>query len=543
MYILGISGGFRVGNMDGAACLIKDNQIIAACEEERFVRIKHAPGLIPLEATKYCLKEAKIGIADIDILVFSGATYADMEHKLKRFFEFKLGFCPRIYFVEHHIAHASSAFFVSGFENANILTMDLSGDGISTLMAYGEERKITKIKEFPRLNSLGAYYNIITQYLGFNRNNDEYKVMGLASYGKPVHNLEWLLKKTVDGYLFNEKAIVELESGQPFPSFQEPLYNKKLLEIFSRPRIPGTVITKYHMDFAASGQNLLEKVICHLAELLYKKTGNRNLCIAGGVGLNCVANAKLRQLSFIDNVFITPAASDAGLAMGSALKTAVDNGFRFGLLKHTYLGPVYSNEEIENTLKHIKCDYKRYSDIAKFVAQKISQGFIVGWFQGRMEYGPRALGSRSILADPRSKNMKDKINYAVKFRESFRPFAPSVLADKVSDYFVNALDSPFMTLNFDVVNKKREEIPAVVHVDGTSRVQTVNKDTDPLYYHLIKEFYRITGIPVILNTSFNVREEPIVCTPYQAVATFYGSGLDYLAIGDFILKKARLKHV
>ncbi len=537
MNILGISGGFRIGNMDSAACLITDNQIIAAAEEERFVRIKHAPGLIPLEAIKYCLKEGNIKITDIDALVFSGATYTDIEHKLKRYFKFKLGFCPKLYFVEHHLAHAASAFFVSGFENSAILTMDLSGDGVSTLMAYGNGDKITKIKELNRPNSLGAFYNILTQYLGFNRNNDEYKVMGLASYGKPVYNLEWLLKKTAEGYLFNEKAIVKLKPGQSFPSFQEPLYSEDFLKRFPHPRLPGTDITKYHMDFAASGQKLLEKIICHLAELLYKTTGSRNLCIAGGVGLNCVANAALRKLSFIDNIFINPAASDAGLAMGSALKISLDNGFRFGRLRHVYWGPGYPDKEIEKTLNHIKCRYRRCADIPKFIAKKISQGFIVGWFQGRMEYGPRALGTRSILADPRSKNMKDKINHLVKFRESFRPFAPSVLKKQASAYFIDAIESPFMTLNFDVIKKKQKEIPAVIHIDGTSRVQTVAKEDNPLYYRLIKEFYSITGVPVILNTSFNVREEPIVCTPYQAVAAFYGSGLDYLAIGNFVLKK------
>ena len=230
MYILGISGGFRAGNMDGAACLVRDNRIIAAAEEERFIRHKHAAGLIPLHASKYCLQEAGISIKNVDALVFAGATYTDIKSKLKRYFTFKLGFCPKVYLVEHHLAHAASAFFVSGFDRANILTMDLSGDGIATLLAFGSQRKITKIKEFTRQNSLGAYYNIITQYLGFNRNNDEYKVMGLAAYGKPVFNLSWLLKKTDEGYTFNQEAMVELKTGNPFPSMQEPVYSKKLLK-------------------------------------------------------------------------------------------------------------------------------------------------------------------------------------------------------------------------------------------------------------------------------------------------------------------------
>jgi len=539
MYILGISGGFRIGNMDAAACLIRDNCIIAAAEEERFIRVKHAPGVIPLNAIRYCLSKAGISIRDVDCLAFAGSTYPVIKERLKRYFIFKLGYCPNIFLVEHHIAHASSAFFVSGFDNACILSMDLSGDGTSTLMAHGQGSKIIKLREFKRPNSLGAYYNIITQYLGFNRNNDEYKVMGLSSYGKPTIDLSWLIKKTPIGYAFNKEAMVKLPAHQPFPSFQEPLYSKKFINRFRYPRLPGSDITKYHMDFAASAQKQLEDVICHLAKLLYQMTECRNICIAGGVGLNCVANAKLRSLPFIDNIFVQPASSDAGLAMGAALKIAVNNRFKFSRLEHVYYGPGYSNREIERILKMTKCSYKFCDDISSFVAKKLSQGYIVGWFQDRMEYGPRALGARSILADPRLKNMKKKINSLVKFRESFRPFAPSILAEYARDYFIDCINSPFMTLNFSCIKEKCHKIPAVVHVDGTSRIQTVTRDANTKYYDLIKEFYNITSIPVILNTSFNVWDEPIVCTPYKAISVFYATGLDFLAIGDFILQKGR----
>jgi len=537
MYFLGISGGFRPGNRDGAACLVRDGRIIAAAEEERFTRIKHSPGCIPLNAIRYCISEAGISFSQIDEVVFAGATYKDIKNKLNRFFVFNFGTGPKIKLVEHHIAHAASAFFVSGFESSNILTMDLSGDGISTLMAYGKGRGITKLKEFPRSNSLGAFYNIITQYLGFRRNTDEYKVMGLASYGKPSLDLSWLLKASSDGYVFNKSAIVKVRAGESFPSVQEPMYSGYFLNKLKRPRKSGTLINKYHMDLAESAQKKLESVICRLAEQTYVKTKNRNFCIAGGVGLNCVANAKLKELPFVDNVFVQPASNDAGLAMGCALKAAADKGFKFKRLRHVYYGPGYSNRQIENTLKHVKSSYRRCANLPGFVAKKLSEGNIIGWFQGRMEYGPRALGARSILADPRSKGMKDRVNHTVKFRESFRPFAPSILVEHANEYFVNCENAPFMTINFTARRDKRNKIPAVVHVDGTSRVQTVSRKNSVRYYDMIKEFYRITSIPIVLNTSFNVREEPVVCTPYQAIATFYESGLDYLAIGDFILKK------
>lgn len=540
MYILGISGGFRVGNRDCAACLINDNQIIAAAEEERFVRIKHAPGLIPLNAIRYCLKAGKIDISEVDLLVYAGASYNEVKEKLNKCLEFNLGFSPPIELVEHHVAHAASAFFVSGFKESNIITMDLSGDSVATLLAFGKGNNISKIKEFKRPNSIGAFYNIITQYLGFIRQSDEYKVMGLSSYGKPRYDLSWLIDKTEEGYLFNTKYMVNIE-GHPFPSVQEPLYNEAFLRRLKTPRESFEKITSYHQDIAASAQRKLEEIALHLLELVHRETGSKNLCIAGGVGLNCVMNNKLLHSPLVENIFIQPAASDAGLALGCCLKIASQRGKKFDKMSHAYYGPEYSDNEIENAIKISKVPYTYHRDISGFVAKILSKGAIVGWFQGRMEYGPRALGARSILGDPRRKNMKDRINHLVKFRESFRPFAPSVLAEYASDYFVNTFDAPFMTLNFDVIKEKQKKIPAVVHVDGTSRVQTVTKQDNPRYYALIREFYNLTGVPLVLNTSFNVREEPIVCTPFQAVATFYESGLDYLAIGDFILEKKRKK--
>lgn len=537
-YILGISGGFRPGNRDGAACLVKDDEIVAAAEEERFARIKHAPGLIPLNAIKYCLKEANIDISLVDLLLYAGISHSDMKDRLKRCLEFNLGFSPPIDLVEHHIAHAASSFFASGFEKSNIITMDLSGDSVSTLLAFGDGNEITKVKEFNRPNSIGAFYNIITQYLGFTRQSDEYKVMGLSSYGKPYSDLSWLIDTTADGYSFNTQSIVNVD-GKPFPSVQEPLYSEEFLKQFKSPRKADEKITAYHKDIAASAQKKLEDIVLYLLELLYKETGNKNLCIAGGVGLNCVMNSRLLNSPWVENIFIQPASGDAGLALGACLQIALQAGKKIKRMTHPYYGPHYSNEDIEKILKIVKAPYYYHDDIPGFVAKKLSEGAIVGWFQGRMEYGPRALGSRSILADPRRKDMKDKVNMAIKFRESFRPFAPTILSEYGSEYFENFIDSPFMTLNFKAKKEKSHLIPAVVHVDGTSRVQSINRDTNPRYYAMIHEFYRITSIPLVLNTSFNIRNQPIVCNPQDAISTFFGTGMDYLAIGDFIVEKKR----
>jgi len=537
-YILGISGGFRPGNRDGAACLIKDSEIVAAAEEERFVRIKHAPGLIPLNAIKYCLKEANIDITSIDLLLYAGISHSDMKDRLKRCLEFNLGFSPPIELVEHHIAHAASSFFASGFEKSNIITMDLSGDSISTLLAFGDGNKITKIKEFKRPNSIGAFYNVITQYLGFTRQSDEYKVMGLSSYGKPSHDLSWLINKTGDGYSFNTQSIVNVD-GKPFPSVQEPLYSEEFLKRFKNPRKADEKITPYHQDIAASAQERLEDIVLHLLELLHRETGSKNLSIAGGVGLNCVMNSRLLRSPWVENIFIQPASGDAGLALGACLQIASQAGKKFKGMTLAYYGPKYSNEEIEKILKITKVSYYYHEDVSGFVAERLSKGAIVGWFQGRMEYGPRALGSRSILADPRQKDMKDKVNMAIKFRESFRPFAPTILSEFGAEYFEDFIDSPFMTLNFKARKEKSHLIPAVVHVDGTSRVQSINRDINPRYYDMIHKFYQITSIPLILNTSFNIRNQPIVCTPQDAISTFFGTGMDYLAIGDFIVEKKK----
>ncbi|MFQ6134344.1 MAG: carbamoyltransferase [Nitrososphaerales archaeon] len=517
--------------------------MLAAVEEERFTRNKHAPGMMPENGIRYCLKEAGILIQDVDCVVFPGATYENFTEILAGFFKFRFKHSPPIRLVDHHFAHASSAFYVSGFDEAMVLTLDLSGDNRSTTLSYGVDGKITEITDFRKPNSLGLFYSIITEYLGFQYDNDEYKVMGLSAYGKPTYDLSWFLQSNGEtgSYTFNsEYASESIRPGKSHPSRQLKLGNDKLWERLGQPRRKDEPITRHHEEMAASAQRHLEKVAVDLVTWLHRKTGSRNLCIAGGVGLNCVMNQRLRALPFIDQVFIQPAASDAGLALGGALAVAVENGLRFSKMVHTLYGALYSDEEIESEISKFKLPHKHCDDVAKMAAQAVSEGKIVGWFQGRMEYGPRALGARSILADPRDASMKDKVNELVKFREEFRPFAPAILVEFVDEYFVDGCESPFMILTFDVREDKKLVIPAVVHVDDTARVQTVDKKTNPLFHRLIQEFYKTTGVPVVLNTSFNIRGQPIVLNPQQAISTFYGTGMDCLAIGNYFLTKGAL---
>jgi len=540
MNILGISGGIRQGNQDGAAALLVDGELVAAVEEERLTRIKHAPGLLPEKAVKFCLKRAGLRIEDVDLLVFAGATYVNFEETLSRFFTAQLGHCPPVRLVDHHTAHAASAYYASGFSEAMVLTADLSGDRASTKLFHGKGRELQEKRVWWKPNSLGIYYSILTQVLGFRRDSDEYKVMGLSSYGKDEVDLSWLLRPTPDGgYEFATEYIRKLPATEPNPSKQEPFYSQALVERLGPARLPDGPVTRLHENLAASGQALLNRVACHLVTEFHATVGARRLCVAGGVGLNCVMNQHLLALDCVDEIFVQPAASDAGLSLGAAYLAAIEEGERLGPFVSAYLGPEFGNAEIEDTLRMLGARYGKVDDPAVEAARRAAEGRIVGWFQGRMEFGPRALGSRSIVADPRKAEMKDLVNERIKFRESFRPFAPSALAERAGEFFVGCDgNAPYMTITFDVVEKKKREIPAVTHVDGTARVQTVARDVDPLYYALIRRFGEITGTPVVLNTSFNVKGDAIVNTPVQAVSTFAGSGMDDLVIGNFVLSKS-----
>jgi carbamoyltransferase len=389
-----------------------------------------------------------------------------------------------------------------------------------------------------RPNSLGLFYSILTQLLGFQRDNDEYKVMGLASYGKKEVDLSWLLSYGGGEYRFHhEDFMVPMGPMQPFPSKQEGIYADRLVERLGKARLKEETLEQRHMDLAYSAQKTLERAVTDLVTWLHKETGSRNLCIAGGVGLNCVMNQRLLALPFVDRIYVQPAASDAGTAIGAALEVVAEHGFQPEVMDHVYTGPSFSDEEIQRALDSYKVPYRREQDICRFAAEKLAQGSIVSWFQGAMEFGPRALGNRSILADPRDPAMKDRINATIKFREDFRPFAPAVLEEKVGEYFLDGVASPFMTLTFDVREEKRSQIASITHVDGTARIQTVSARTNPLFHRLISEFGRITGIPMLINTSFNVKGQPIVCTPRDAVSTFYMTGMDYLVLGNHVLAK------
>ena len=562
MYILGI-GGYT---LDAAASLVKDGELIAVVEEERFTRRKHESGM-PYKAINYCLKKANITLKDIDHIGFS---YKPRLRILKRipYRLLKIPIAPfysigyivdeiystgkylselkqlkqkseaRIHFVEHHLAHAASAFFVSPFEEAAILTVDYMGEWTSTLMGKGAGNRIEKIKEIKFPHSLGILYAAVTKYLGFRHGNDEYKVMGLASYGKPeyIDVFKDMVKLLPDGeYRMNSDYFTYWSKA----GSREGFMSKKFIDACGPIRIKGQEIEERHMNIAASLQKILEDTILHIADYLHKKTGIKNLCVAGGVGLNCSMNYRLLQDSPFETVFVQPAAHDAGTSLGSAYyiyNTILDKNRNF-TLDHAYWGPEFSNEEIKADLDLDKLKYTHHQDIAKKCAELINDGKVIGWFQGRAEWGPRALGNRSILANATRDDMQDIVNKYVKHREDFRPFAPAVLKESAKDYFDFDQESPFMLFICNVKQEKRKLIPAVTHTDGTARIQTVDRRHNKLFFDVIKEFGEISGIPIVLNTSFNVAGEPIVTTPREAIRCFFSTGIDCLIMGNYLLEK------
>ena len=590
--ILGISAFYH----DSAAAIIVDGNIVAAAQEERFSRKKHDPRY-PFNAVKYVLEESNLKLNEIDHIVFFEKPFLKFERLLETYMAFApKGFksfslsmpiwlreklfqkkflfdklklhdenfndIGKLKFSEHHYSHAASAFFPSPFKEAVVLTLDGVGEWATTTVAIGKKNKLEIIKEIHFPHSLGLLYSAFTYYTGFKVNSGEYKLMGLAPYGKPIFKkliLEKLLDIKEDGSFKLDMKYFNYATGLT-------MTNNKFSKLFGQPvrDAKKDLLTQFHMDIAASIQSVTEEIVLRMTKNISSKYKIYNLCLAGGVALNCVANGKILNEKIFKNIWIQPAAGDAGGSLGAALAywyhelEKPREEFQ-DKMKGSYLGPKFENEIIEQKLKSLNANYKKYrrEEMISLTAKELSNEKTVGWFQGRMEFGPRALGGRSILADPRSEKMQKQLNLKIKFRESFRPFAPSVLREDVNDWFELNDDSPYMLLvsevkknkqikmkaedeklfGIDKLNIKRSSIPAITHVDYSARIQTVHKETNPRYYDLINEFKKNTNCPVLVNTSFNVRGEPIVCSVEDAFNCFMGTNLDILVVEDFVLFK------
>jgi carbamoyltransferase len=592
MRILGISAFYH----DSAAALVEDGHIVAAAQEERFTRKKHDPSF-PMHAIGYCLEATGARLSEIDHVAFYDKPFLKFERlletyialapagfrsfqmaiplwlkeklfqksllrkKLKEFDEEFDG--ARLLFTEHHLSHAASAFYPSPFDKAVVLTMDGVGEWATTSAALGEGNRLEIFQEIHFPHSLGLLYSAVTYYTGFKVNSGEYKVMGLAPYGQPKYAqliLDHLIDLKPDGSFRLDLSYFDYCTGLT-------MTNERFAKLFGQPvRTPDQLLTPFHMDVAASIQAVLEEAVLRLTRSLAGKTGMRNLCLAGGVALNCVANGKVLRDGKFDHIWIQPAAGDAGGAVGAALaafhqfKGAPRSVAAGDAMSGALLGPEFSQDQIERRLTAVGARFSVLDkqEMIQATAKALSDQLAVGWFQGRMEFGPRSLGARSILGDPRSPAMQKNLNLKVKYRESFRPFAPAVLREDVSDWFELNSDSPYMLVVADVrddkrramsaeqqalfgidkLNVSRSEIPAVTHVDYSARVQTVSADTNPLFHRLLREFKALSGCPVLVNTSFNVRGEPIVCTPEDAFRCFMGNELDVLVVGNCVLRKS-----
>ena len=556
-----ITLGYNYSQMhDSSACIVRDGELLYAVAEERISRVKHDSGF-PHNAIRACMEFAKVRPDQLDFVCqgwpaprrmfasdlkcfISGqfpATYmsvlnstllfASMAHQNGGFNRFKHHFGEtraKMRFVDHHLAHAISAYSYSGMDKAAVVVMDGRGAWEASSIWYGHDGYLDHVLTIPWPNSLGLFYAQFTEYLGFVPNSDEWKVMGLAPYGHPGVNLSEFISLKGDSYEVNAPLLLERVNG-----------TSAIAKRLGPQRTPESEIDESFKNVAFAVQDACELAMIALVKLALQKTNCRNLCMAGGVALNSKANGKIEASGMIDKIFVQPAASDDGVALGAVLAPYLDNGGRLPMkpMRHAYLGPEFSDAEIEKALRTYKLRATKLDNVAATTAQMLADGKIIGWFQGRMEFGPRALGGRSILADPRDPEMNAKVNNAVKFREWWRPFAPSMLKEVAGEYIEHACDSPFMILTSPVRPEKRDIIPSVTHVDGSARPQTVEKDVNPLYWNLINEFGKRTGVPVVMNTSFNLRGEAIVNTPTDAVRTFFSSGMDALVIGSYMVEK------
>jgi carbamoyltransferase len=538
MIILGINGGIRMGYQDVAAAIVKDGYVIAAVEEERCNRIKHSPGKIPYLSVAQVLELASITIHEVDYIATHGSTWGDAYNQvLKEYFNRYFGYCPEIVKVHHHVAHAASAYYASGFDEAMVLTLDASGDGIAMQKAIGKGRELVVKEQIPRTNSLGIFYAMMTQFCGFTRDEDEYKLMGLAPYGNPnQYDLSPIIDIHSKGYTFHNQYIKSLEVGQPQPTKQEAIFTNQLTNLLGPSRIPGTPITEKYKDLAAATQQKLTEAVIAIVQDFQKSTGLRKLCLAGGVALNCAANQFLMELDGINDLYIQPAAGDSGIALGAAYWVAKEMGDTPKPMQDVYLGKAQSNDEIKKMLLLSGINFTKSNEPHEEAARLVADNKVVGWFQNRMEFGPRALGNRSILANPLALDMKQRINAKIKFRESFRPFCPSVVEEDFNLFFKGKLAvSPYMTINFEVKNP--ESLPSSTHVDATARVQSVNAHQNPLFYQYLQALKNEIGVGISINTSFNRNNEPIVASVIDAISAYYGSGMDALVIGNYVLRK------
>ncbi|MBI1759381.1 MAG: carbamoyltransferase [Actinobacteria bacterium] len=535
MYVLGIHGNLGRSERDPAAVLVRGGEIVAAAEEERFVRYKHAVGLMPDHAIGYCLREAGISMRDVDHVAFPRATWADFDPRFAAYLWYTFGHAPPVTYVEHHLAHAASAYLASGFDSALVVTADQAGDGTSCAVFRGDGTTLTPVEAVPFPHSLGLFAAFMTQYLGFRSNHDEYKVMGLAPHGIPRPDLSHLLFSDATGLPRFEEALLHPEVLRRHPVFhtdQLPMFAADTLPGLPPRRLPGAPLLEVHKDLAAATQHTIEQGLAALVDA-HRRLDDVRLCLAGGVAENSVAIGKLAQVGGFDDIFVAPACGDAGTALGAALVVAAGHGHRFDRLTTTTLGPAWSEQQITQTLREVGVRYTTTDDPAAVAARLLAEEKIVAWFQGRMEFGPRALGARSLLADPSRPATRTRVN-RIKRREQFRPFGPSVLAEHMSALFGPAPAAPFMSFTLPTIDAA--PIVAATHIDATSRPQTVEEDGSA-YRRLIEVFHDRTGVPGVLNTSLNSGWEPIVATPEQALAFLYSSDADALVIGHHVVTK------
>lgn len=538
MIVLGLHGGVTLGQHEPAAALAINGRIVALCEEERYLRIKSCYGQLPERAIQACLDQAGIKFSDVNLVVTPGITYDDFTNRWRGYLQHLFGSCPRIERVHHQLAHLAAAFYGSGLEDALCLSLDATGDGACGMAGIASRAGGIKVfRELPTKNSLGYFYTLMTYYCGFT-DGDEYKLMGLAPYGKPNIDLTSVIRPVKDGWEFDWSYV----RSDPAPKSPfEPLYSPRLESLLGRPnRKPGQPLDDFYRDVAASTQKIMEECLLSLVGSLRREQPQaQNLCYAGGVALNCSANRLLLNDGF-EQVCVSPVSSDRGLPLGCAYLGAIALGDQPWPIWDVYLGSDYPAAATEKELRANGIPYRVVDDAPDEAARLLAAKKIVGWHQGRSEAGARALGNRSILASCSDTGMRDLVNARIKYREEFRPFAPSVLQEEVSSLFEvpnGGTDFPYMTFTLAALREKAEGMRAVVHVDGTSRVQTVRSSSNEKYYALIKRYAERTGAPVILNTSFNLKGQPIIESPRDALMTFFGCGLDALFIGDFLIEK------